>query len=344
MSGLRFQQNAELLSFNTLRLPAIASSLLTITDVAQLSELRRCPEFVGRRCLILGGGSNLVFTGNVDGVILRVAITGRQLLADDAGAWYVRAGAGESWREFVAWTLREGWPGLENLSLIPGTVGAAPIQNIGAYGLEMSERFHSLDAYDLTRGRAVSFDQKDCHFDYRDSLFKQKGWHLAGRFVITGVTFRLPKPWQPVTHYVELANELAEQGLTTPSPQQIADAVMAIRKRKLPDPEQIPNAGSFFQNPIVDVKTAERLVSIYPHLPRYPQSNGLVKIAAAWLIEQAGWKGRDLGRAGMFERQALVLVNRGGACGQDILDLAHAVQADVRQRFGVELRPEPVFV
>lgn len=343
MQALHFQQNVELLSLNTLALPATAARLLTISDKEQLPELRRHLALADRR-LILGGGSNLVFTGDFDGVVLQMAIPGRELVAEESDAWYVRAGAGENWHDFVAWTLQKGWPGLENLSRIPGTVGAAPIQNIGAYGLEVSERFHALDAYDLATGRTVIFDRADCCFGYRNSLFKQEGWHLAGRFVITRVTFRLPKPWQALTHYADLAAELEERGNTSPSARQIAAAVMAIRQRKLPDPQKIPNAGSFFQNPVLDYQTAERLARRYPALPRYPQANGQVKLAAAWLIEQAGWKGKNLGPAGMYERQALVLVNRGGACGTDILALAQAVQADVRQRFGVELRPEPLFV
>ena len=338
------QQNVELLPFNTLALPAIAARWVKVVDLQQLPALRAHSEVAGRRRLILGGGSNLVLTGDFDGIVLHIALPGRALVAEDAGAWYIRAGAGESWPEFVAWTLQKEWPGLENLSLIPGTVGAAPIQNMGAYGLEVSERFHSLDAYDLSTDQTVTFNRADCCFSYRDSVFKQLGWHLSGRFVITHVTFRLPKPWQALTHYADLAAELEKQPLKSPNAQQIAAAVIAIRQRKLPDPQKIPNAGSFFQNPVVDLLMAEQLARRYPALPCYPQTNGTVKLAAAWLIEQAGWKGKNLGPVGMFERQALILVNQGGACGRDILALAQAVQADVKQRFGVELKPEPVFV
>lgn len=343
MPPITFTKNADLGLLNTLALPALADNLVTITDAGQLPELRKHAEFSAHRRLILGGGSNVVFTGDFDGLVIHMAILGRDLVAEDHDAWYVRAGAGENWHEFVTWTLQKGWPGLENLSLIPGTVGAAPIQNIGAYGLEVSERLHSLKAYDLMEDRDVAFDCVGCRFGYRDSLFKQEGWHLAGRFVITEVTFRLPKSWLALTRYTDLALELQASDIRSPSFQQIADAIISIRQRKLPDPAKIPNVGSFFQNPLVNAARAEKLAKIYPDLPRYPQTNGLVKLAAGWLIERAGWKGRDLGPAGMFEKQALVLVNRGGARGRDILALAQAVQSDVRQRFDIELMPEPIF-
>ncbi len=339
-----FERNVELRSLNTLALPAIAARLVTIVAARQLPELRVHAEFQARRRLVLGGGSNVVLTGDFDGLVLRVAMGGRHLAGEDADAWYVRSYAGENWHEFVSWTLQQGWPGLENLSLIPGTVGAAPVQNIGAYGLELGERLHSLEAYDLVGGELVGFDRASCRFGYRDSRFKQEGWHLQGRYVVVSATFRLPKNWLPVIHYAELGAELESFGIKSPNARQIADAVMAIRRRKLPDPALIPNAGSFFQNPVVDLSTANRLSALHPDLPRHAQGDGLVKLAAGWLIERAGWKGRDLGTAGMFEKQALVLVNRGVACGRDVLALAQAVQADVKERFGVVLKPEPVFV
>ena len=342
--ALVFWENAELRTFNTLALPAIAAHLTTISAVEQLPALCQQSEFIGRRRLLLGSGSNLVFTRDFDGLVLHMGIGGRKLVGEDDHAWYVQAGAGENWHEFVTWTLAHGWPGLENLALIPGTVGAAPIQNIGAYGLEISERLHSIEAYDFVEHQSMSFKQEDCRFAYRDSLFKQEGWHLAGRLAITSVTFRLAKSWAALTRYADLASELETHGIDSPSPRQIANAVIAIRQRKLPDPLTLPNAGSFFQNPLVDAQTAQRLATRYPNLPCYPQANGWVKLAAGWLIEQAGWKGRNLGPAGMFERQALVLVNHGGAGGQDIVALAEAVQADVKQRFAIELQPEPVFV
>jgi UDP-N-acetylmuramate dehydrogenase len=332
------RENVSLAAFNSLALPGRAKRYLRVTAADRLAA------FVGdQRRFVLGGGSNLALIGDVDGLVLHVAIPGRALAGEDAEAWYVRAGAGENWHDFVQWTLAQGWPGLENLSLIPGTVGAAPIQNLGAYGLEVSERFHFLDAFDMRAGKAVLFDRADCRFGYRDSVFKQEGWHLSGRFVITGITFRLPKNWRPLADYGELAAELATRGVARADARQIADAVIALRRRKLPDPMRLPNAGSFFRNPRVDAETAGRLRAAHPALPCYPQPDGRVKLAAAWLIERAGWKGRDLGPVGMYKQQALVLVNRGGATGVDVLALMRAVQRDVREKFGVDLAPEPVF-
>lgn len=338
------QAAAPLRALNTLALPASATWLARIDDVRHLAALRADPRLAGRPRFILGGGSNIVLAGDFDGLMLQVALTGRVCVAEDADAWYVRAGAGESWHDFVQWTLAQGWPGLENLSLIPGTVGAAPIQNIGAYGLEVAERFHSLRAIDLVDGQERSFAASDCRFGYRDSVFKQEGWHRDGRFLIVDVTFRLPKRWQPVTRYADVANELAARDIAAPTARDIADAVIAIRRRKLPDPATLPNAGSFFQNPLVDGAAAAALHTAHPVLPQYPQADGRVKLAAGWLIEQAGWKGKDLGPAGMYEQQALVLVNRGGATGSDVCALAAAVQADVAARFGVTLVPEPIYL
>ena len=338
------ERDANLARRNTLALSAYAALYARITSADQLSELVDTCSPSDTRLFVLGGGSNLVLCGDFDGLVLHMAIPGRALVAEDADAWYVRAGGGENWHDFVQWTLAQGWPGLENLALIPGTVGAAPIQNIGAYGLEVAERFHSLTTFDLNSGESVRFDRAACRFGYRDSVFKQEGWHLEGRFVITDVTFRLPKEWRPLTRYADIAGELAAREVSTPTAQQIADAVIAVRQRKLPDPAQIPNTGSFFHNPVVDAETADRLLAAHPSLPHYPQPDGRVKLAAGWLIDQAGWKGRDLGPVGMYEKQALVLVNRGGATGADVATLMHAVQADVREQFSVELTPEPVFL
>jgi len=334
------QTDVDLSSCNTLALPGRAARYLRITEAAQLAE----PALAGQRRFVLGGGSNLVLTGDFDGLLLHMAIPGRRLLGEDAGAWHVEAGAGENWHDFVQWTLAQGWPGLENLSLIPGTVGAAPIQNIGAYGSEVSECLHSLTAWDFQRRAFVDFDRDGCAFGYRDSRFKQEGWHLDGRLAISRVVFRLPKMWAANRRYADLDQELAARGLSEPTPTDVAAAVIAIRRRKLPDPAVTPNAGSFFKNPAVAADAAARLAAAHPALPRYPQPDGRVKLAAAWLIEQAGWKGRAIGPAGMYENQALVLVNRGGAEGADVRRLMAAVQADVRARFGVELEPEPVFL
>ena len=338
------EREANLASRNTLALPAHAALYARIASVEQLRALADFYAPGERRIFILGGGSNLVLTGDFDGLVLHMAISGRELAAEDADAWYVRAGAGETWHEFVLWTLAQGWPGLENLALIPGTVGAAPIQNIGAYGLEVAERFHALTAFDMQTREFIRFDRAACRFGYRDSVFKQEGWHLDGRFVVTDVTFRLPRAWAPLTRYADIAAELSAQGIVAPDARQIAEVVVAVRQRKLPDPARLPNTGSFFHNPVVAPRTADRLAAEHSSLPRYPQSDGRVKLAAGWLIEQAGWKGRNLGPVGMYEKQALVLVNHGGATGADVLALMQAVQRDVTEKFGVELTPEPVFL
>ena len=334
-------RDVDLTQYTTLALPGRAALYAEVTSVDQLSRLKAIRDV---RRFVLGGGSNLVVSSDFDGLMVHMAIEGHELAGEDAAAWYVRAGAGENWHNFVQWTLAQGWPGLENLSLIPGTVGASPVQNIGAYGLEVAERFHSLTAFDMCSGELVCFDRTSCRFAYRDSVFKQEGWHLDGRFVITEVTFRLPKIWIPLTRYADVGAELKVLGFATPEAQQVAAAVIAVRQRKLPDPVQIPNAGSFFHNPVVDAATAERLQLMHLGLPSYPQVDGRMKLAAGWLIERAGWKGRNLGPVGMYEKQALVMVNRGGASGRDVSALMQSVQRDVNEKFGVGLIPEPIFL
>ncbi|MEZ5609754.1 MAG: UDP-N-acetylmuramate dehydrogenase [Rhodocyclaceae bacterium] len=337
----QIQRDFPLQALNTFGLPALADRYVVVDSVAGLQALVRAGALAGTAQLVLGGGSNVIFGGDFNGLVLKVAIKGRRLVREDDEAWYVEAGAGETWHDFVRWTLQQGWPGLENLSLIPGTVGAAPIQNIGAYGLEMCARFESLEAVDLGSGESRHMDAPACRFGYRDSVFKGEA---AGRYLITSVVFRLPKSWQPITGYADVARELEAQGIAQPDALQVSDAVIAIRSRKLPDPAVLGNAGSFFKNPVVDMPTFARLEAAHPGLPHYAQPDGRQKLAAGWLIEQAGWKGRDLGPVGAFEKQALVLVNRGGARGEDVRRIAEAIRADVRARFGVELEAEPVFV
>lgn len=335
------EHDVDLQPLNTFGLPARARAVATITDATQLAALAARPDWRAARRLVLGGGSNVILNGDFDGLVLKVALPGRRLVTEDAEAWYVEAGAGENWHDFVRWTLDHDWPGLENLSLIPGTVGAAPIQNIGAYGLELADRFHALTAVQFEPGPALQLTRADCRFGYRDSVFKHE---LADTALITSVTFRLPKRWQPVARYADVAAELDAQRIVEPTPGDISDAVIAIRRRKLPDPAVIGNAGSFFKNPIVDVPTFARLAGEHPGVPHYPQPDGSIKLAAGWLIDRAGWKGRSLGPVGAFDRQALVLVNRGGATGADVRRAAAAIQRDVAKRFGVHLEPEPVFV
>ncbi|MGF6773179.1 UDP-N-acetylmuramate dehydrogenase [Paraburkholderia sp. GAS199] len=327
---------------NTFGFDVRAQFACRVEHEAQLMAAVRDPRAAALPRLVLGGGSNVVLTGDFPGLVLLVALRGRQLVREDDESWYVEAAAGEPWHEFVAWTLSQGLPGLENLALIPGTVGAAPIQNIGAYGLEMCERFASLRAVELATGAVVELDAEACQFGYRDSFFKRAG---RDRYVITSVTFRLPKAWTPRAGYADLARELAARGeahAQQPDAQAIFDAVVAVRRAKLPDPAVLGNAGSFFKNPVVEAVQFEALKAKEPELVSYVQQDGRVKLAAGWLIDRCGWKGRSIGAAAVHERQALVLVNRGGASGGDVLALAGAIQQDVLTRFGVELEAEPV--
>lgn len=333
--------NYSLLSHNTFGFAARARYAQLIETEKQLLEALADPRTVGLPRLMLGGGSNVVFTKDFDGVVWLIALHGRRLVKEDENAWWVEAGAGENWHEFVQWTLQQGWPGLENLALIPGRVGAAPIQNIGAYGLEISEHLANVCVIELATGQSQVLDVKDCQFGYRDSFFKQQG---RDRFVIVSVTFRLPKKWQSRCAYAALANELAKQHIEAPTPQDIFSAVVAVRRAKLPNPSQIGNVGSFFKNPIVERSHFEALIAREPKLVAYLQEDQRVKLAAGWLIEQCAWKGRALGRAGVHAEQALVLTNLGGASGAEILKLATAIQDDVEQRFGVRLEPEPLIV
>lgn len=337
----RVERDVDLRPLNTFGLPARAAHFAVIEDAGDLRALFAQPELAAAPRLVLGGGSNIVLTRDFDGLVLKVAIRGRRVVREDDDAWYIEAGAGENWHDFVRWTLAQGLPGLENLSLIPGTVGAAPIQNIGAYGVEVAERFDTLTAVPLDGGGPLVLTRADCAFAYRDSVFKRA---LAGRALITAVTFRLPKRWRPIVDYTDVADELAARGIGAPAAIDISDAVVAIRRRKLPDPAALGNVGSFFKNPVVDADVLARLAAAHPGLPSYPQPDGRYKLAAGWLIDRCGWKGRDLGPVGAYERQALVLVNRGGASGDDVRRAARAIQDDVAARFDVHLEPEPTFV
>ncbi len=338
---LNIQPRASLREYNTFGLPAVAAHLVRVASDADVRRVVDHPEYGLAAKFVLGGGSNVVFTRDVAAVVLKVEIMGRRLLRETPGAWIVEAGAGENWHAFVAWTLAQGWPGLENLGLIPGLVGAAPVQNIGAYGVELQERFDSLDAVDLVTGRSVTLSAAECRFGYRDSVFKQ---HLAGKSVITRVRLRLPRPWQPVLGYLDLERKMLESGNTAPNAQTVFDWVCSIRRAKLPDPAVIGNAGSFFKNPVVSVEQCRDIIGRDPEIVHYLLADGSVKLAAGWLIDACGWKGKTVGRAGVYEKQALVLVNRGGASGAEVVTLARAIQESVYGRFGIRLEPEPVIV
>lgn len=335
---MELQQHADLSRHNTFGIAAQAAYLATFRSVEELRALLQDPLVAKLPQLILGGGSNVLFTGNYAGAVLVNGIAGIALVSEDAQHVSVRAGAGEAWHDFVLHCVAKGWGGLENLSLIPGKVGAAPMQNIGAYGVEIKDTFEALEALRISDGSIVRFDREACAFGYRESFFKRAG---RGQYVILNVTFRLHKaPHMLNTSYGNISDELARMGVTRPTIKDVSDAVIAIRRSKLPDPAVIGNAGSFFKNPVVSTEVADRIAAQHPDMPRYPAGPGHVKLAAGWLIERAGWKGHRAGACGVHERQALVLVNHGGATGGQVLQLSEEVMQSIRERFGVELERE----
>jgi UDP-N-acetylmuramate dehydrogenase len=342
---MHIESGVGLRTYNTFGLPAVAHTLVRIANDADVLGVVNHPTLGAAPKFVLGGGSNIILTRDMPQVVLKVEVRGLRLVEERADAWIVEAGAGESWHEVVVWTLAQGYPGLENLALIPGTVGASPVQNIGAYGVELRDRFESLDAVDLRTGETITLGLDRCAFGYRDSVFKQA---LAGQVVITRVRFRLPRPWQPALGYLELERKLAEwrsaQPQTEPSAQQVADWVIAIRRAKLPDPARIGNAGSFFKNPVVTPEQCRDIIGRDPEIVHYPMPDGSVKLAAGWMIDACGWKGKTVGQAGVYEKQALVLVNRGEAIGSEVMTLARAIQESVYGRFGIRLETEPVIV
>ena len=354
------EKNAPLQPWNTFGIAARAHTLVRVRSAADVHAVLADAALAPQPKFVLGGGSNIVLTGDVKPVVLKMEIKGRRLVEETPKAWIVEAGAGEVWHDCVAWTLEQGFPGLENLALIPGTVGASPVQNIGAYGVELQDRFDSLDAIDLVTGQPFTLDAAQCGFGYRDSVFKHspsealgpqglpRGMGLGGRAVITHVRFRLPKPWKPVLGYLDLERRRVEAGVEQPSAQQIFDWVCEIRRAKLPDPAVLGNAGSFFKNPTVSPEQCTDIIARDPKIVHYPMPDGSIKLAAGWLIDACGWKGKTIGKAGVYEKQALVLVNRG--CGADsvtggeVMTLAKAIQTSVYERFGIRLEPEPVVV
>lgn len=333
---------ANLKAHNTFGVAARAPALVRVDSAADIRLLLADPEFGSKDKLVLGGGSNMLFTRDVDALVLQCAVKGMRLLETRDDAWIIEVGAGETWHEVVTWTLTNGWPGLENLALIPGTAGAAPVQNIGAYGVELADRFESLEMVDLVTGHTTELNHAKCQFSYRHSVFKT--W-LSGKTMVTRVRLRLPRPWQPVTDYRDLALALARTNLDRhPSAMEVFEMVCDIRRHKLPDPAVIGNAGSFFKNPIVTQEQCRDIIGRDPEVVYYELPDGRFKLAAGWLIDACGWKGKTIGHAGVYDKQALVLVNHGGASGAEIFTLAKAIQESVYGRFGIMLEPEPVIV
>lgn len=334
---MTIQENYSLKSLNTFGIESIANHFARFSTVEQLTEILSDARFSNAPKLILGGGSNLLFTKNVNGIVLKNELKGIELIKEDADHYYVRAAAGEVWHNMVMHCIEHNYAGLENLSLIPGNVGASPMQNIGAYGVEIKDCFHELQAYHLKEKTLHTFNKEACKFGYRESVFKQE---LKNQFVITSVTYRLDKKPVYKISYGAIEKELEQKGVKELSIRAISDAVCSIRRSKLPDPAVIGNAGSFFKNPEVVKSKFEFLQLKFPEIVGYPLENGNVKLAAGWLIEKCGWKGKRKGDAGVHALQALVLVNYGGATGKEIYTLSQEVMDSVANTFGVTLERE----
>ena len=328
-------QNYSLKTYNTFGIEANAQFFAEFTSLDELRGLLQ--QFADHPKLILGGGSNILLTRDFEGIVLKNSILGIEQINEDEQHVYLKVGAGENWHQFVLYCIAHNFAGVENLSLIPGTVGAAPMQNIGAYGVEIKEVIEDVEALHIKELKEVNFNNQDCKFAYRESIFKRRA---KGQFIITNVLFRLNKQPTFNVSYGAIQQTLKEMGVSEISIKTISDAVIQIRQSKLPDPQVIGNAGSFFKNPEIPVKQFELLKSKYPDIPSYPVNEHLVKVPAGWLIDQAGWKGKKVGAIGVHDRQALVLVNHGGGEGAAILELSKKIQESILDKYGIHLHPE----
>ncbi len=321
---------------NSFGLAARCAYFVRIDDATEIPQAVDMATHLGKPMLVLGGGSNMLFTRDYDGTVLHMAIPGIEIYSENEDEVIVEAGAGVVWHELVLWAVAKGYGGLENLSLIPGTVGASPIQNIGAYGVELKDVFHKLRGYHFDKG-FMEFDAIACGFGYRQSIFKSE---LKGKFLVSAVFFRLQKKPSLKTTYGAIQEELEKLGKSDYTIADISEVVCRIRQSKLPDPSTIGNAGSFFKNPEVEEEAYARLKISFPDMPAYPAKTGFTKISAAWLIEQCGWKGKVVGHTGTYAKHALVLVNHGGASGPEIWALAKEIIGSVFDKFGIQLEPE----
>src|SRR5690554_426089 len=329
------QRNVNLAPFTTFAVEAKTAYFASFTTIEELKKL--LSEVKDRKLLILGGGSNILFRNNFDGVTLHNKIQGISTVKEDENYIVLKVGAGEVWHDFVLYTLSKGWGGVENLSLIPGSVGASPMQNIGAYGVEIKDVFESLEAVEISSGELRTFSHEECQFGYRESVFKKS---LKDKYVITSVSYRLSKHPVLNTSYGAIENELKSMGILHPTIQDVSKAVIAIRQSKLPDPKEIGNVGSFFKNPIISLSHFEKLKKEYPEIPSYKVSEVEVKVPAGWLIDKAGWKGKTIQNYGVHKKQALVLVNYGKASGEDIYELSEKIIKDIQLRYGILLERE----
>ncbi len=339
--AVRVEQNVDLRTLNTLRVSARARYLAQLRDVDALPDLLADDRFANLPLLVLGEGSNVLLTRNFEGLVLRVLAQRISETPIDSDSALVCADAGVRWDDLVTWTLAHGYCGIENLALIPGLCGAAPIQNIGAYGVELSDTLHEVDAFDRRLCKQVILSRAECRFGYRDSVFKRE----PDRYIVTEIRLRLSRSAALKMDYAGIGEELAALDIAAPNAADVATAVRRLRRRKLPQPSILPNAGSFFKNPLVDITRAEALTAAYPAMPHWKSADAeRIKLSAGWLIEQAGFKGFREGDAGIASGHALVLVNHGNATGAQLLALAQRVQAKVQQQFGVTIEPEPVVI
>ncbi|KQS32678.1 UDP-N-acetylmuramate dehydrogenase [Dyadobacter sp. Leaf189] len=338
---MQIQSNFPLRHYNTFGLESTACFFVEITSLTELTEILTNPEWKKTPKFILGGGSNILLTQDIDALVIHPKLTGIDKIKETDSQIWLKAGSGESWHEFVLHCVRSGYGGVENLSLIPGSIGAAPMQNIGAYGVEVKNVIESVEAVEVETGALHIFSNAECKFGYRESIFKKEA---SGRFVITGVTFVLSK--NPVLNigYGDVQKTLAEMEVTVPTISDVSEAIMRIRKSKLPDPAQIGNAGSFFKNPEIPAAQYDDLKKTYPEIPGYPVDENTVKVPAGWLIEKAGWKGYRKGNIGVHEKQALVLVNYGGGTGNEIKLLSESIQESILSKFGISLKAEVNFI
>lgn len=324
-------------SLNTMKISAIAAEYLSVNSQEELIFILKNSSLKKPLC-ILGGGSNIVFLKDFEGTVLHINFRGKEVIREDEHHVWVKCSAGENWHEFVIWTLAQEFGGLENLSLIPGKVGASPMQNIGAYGVEIKDVFEELEAVEIASGEIRKFIAEECRFGYRESVFKHE---LKGKFIITAVTFRLTKKNHQIkTDYGAIQQQLQDFGIENPTIQDVSRAVIAIRQSKLPDPNDIPNCGSFFKNPTVLNEEFMLLKQQFPEIPGYPAGDNETKVPAGWLIEKAGWKGFRNEKVGVHDKQALVLINYNNGSGQDIFELSEAIVGDVHQKFGIKLERE----
>lgn len=331
---MTYGQETSLKKLNTFGVEAHCMGLYEVSSVPEVKELLQTQEGPFR---IIGGGSNLLLKGNLESYIIHNQIKSIEIRYEDDDIAFVRVGGGVVWHDFILWCLDQGLGGMENLSLIPGYVGAAPIQNIGAYGVEQSRCFVQLEAINLENRDTLIFHDKDCDFGYRDSIFKRE-W--AGKLLITHVTYKLSKKQELVLSYGAVSKQLEEQGIKEPNFRDVSNVIIEIRKSKLPDPAVIGNSGSFFKNPIIRKSIYQEVLRAYPDVPSYPIDDEYVKLPAGWLIDQCGWKGKVVGNTGTYKNQALVLVNHGEATGEEIWSLACEIQASVKEKFGIEIVPE----